>query len=130
LKELHATKGFRNALKMLDYNNIKHLMVDYLPPIFYGNVVFEFPLIGSSSRNSYAKLMIGMDKRHNGYAWIRTSTSHIKNDMDLTNRTASCEGHLHCDNHDCKYLNHGHCTSPMNEMEWNGFNIILFHAGC
>ena len=42
LKRLHATKGSRNALKKVNYDNIKHLKVDYLPPVFNGDVVFEF----------------------------------------------------------------------------------------
>jgi hypothetical protein len=29
---------------------------------------------------------------------------HIKNDMNLTFRTSTCEGHLHCMNQDCKYI--------------------------
>jgi hypothetical protein len=68
LKKLRATKGSRNALKMLDYDNIKHLKVDYLLPIFNGDVVFEFSSIGSSFRSSNAKLMVGMDKQHDGHA--------------------------------------------------------------
>jgi hypothetical protein len=84
LKKLRATKGSRNALKMLDYDNIKHLKMDYLPLVFNSDVVFEFPLIGSSSRSFHAKFMVGMDKQHDGHAWTRTSTSHIKNNMGLT----------------------------------------------
>jgi hypothetical protein len=34
LKRLRATKGSRNALKKVDYDNVKHLKVDYLPPVF------------------------------------------------------------------------------------------------
>jgi hypothetical protein len=62
LKKVRATKDFKNALKMLDYDNVKHLKVDYLPLVFNGDVVFKFPSIGSSSRSSHAKLMVGMDR--------------------------------------------------------------------
>jgi hypothetical protein len=92
LKRLHATKGSRNALKKVDYNSVQHLKVDYLLPVFDGDVVFEFPSILSSSVNSQAGLMVGMDKRQDRHVWIRTSTSHIKNDMGLTFRSASCVG--------------------------------------
>jgi hypothetical protein len=68
LKRLRATKGSRNALKMLDYDNVKHLKVDYLPSVFNGDIDFEFSSILSSSRNSHAKLMVGMEKRHDGHA--------------------------------------------------------------
>ena len=106
------------------------LKVDYLCPIFNGNVVFKFSLIESSSRNSYAKLLIGMDKRHDGLAWTRTNISHTKNDMGWTFCIASCVGHLGCNNQDCKYSNCIHCTSPMNKTKWDGFNTTLFHARC
>jgi hypothetical protein len=41
LKRLHFTKGSRNALKKVDYDSVQHLKVDYLPPVFNGDVVFE-----------------------------------------------------------------------------------------
>jgi hypothetical protein len=103
LKRLRFTKGSRNALKKVDYDSVQHLKVDYLPPVFNGDVVFEFPSIRSLSASSQAKLIVGMGKPHNGHVWTRTSTFHIKSDMGLTFRSASCVGHLRCDNQDCKY---------------------------
>jgi hypothetical protein len=67
LKRLRATKGSRNVLEKVDYDNVQHLKVDYLPPVFNGDVVFEFPSIRSSSTSSQVGLMMGMDKRHNGH---------------------------------------------------------------
>jgi hypothetical protein len=104
--------------------------VDYLPPVFNGDVVFEFPSIRSLSASSQAGLMVGMDKRHDGHVWTRTSTSHIKSDMDLTFCSASCVGHLHCDNQDCEYLSRVHHTSQVNKMEWDGFTTTPFQVGC
>jgi hypothetical protein len=130
LKRLRTTKGSRNALKKVDYDSVQHLKVDYLPPVFNGDVVFEFPSVRSSSTSSQARLMMGMDKRHNGHVWTRTYTSHIKNNMDLTFRSASCVGHLHCDNQDCEYLNRVYRTSLVNEMEWDGFTTTSFQVGC
>jgi hypothetical protein len=130
LKRLCATKDFRNALKKIDYDNIKHLKVDYLPPVFNGDVVFEFPSILSSFTSPHAKLMVDMDKQHNGHVWTRTSTSHIKNDMDLMFRSASCEGHFCCDNQNCKYLSCVYPTSLVNELEWDGFTTTSFQVGC
>jgi hypothetical protein len=83
LKRLRAIKGSRNSLKKVDYDNVLHLKVDYLPPVFNGDVAFKFLSIHSSSTSSQAGLMVGMDKRYNGHVWTRTSTSHIKNDMGL-----------------------------------------------
>jgi hypothetical protein len=128
LKRLRFTKGSKNALKKVDYDSVQHLKVDYLPPIFNGDVVFEFPLIRSLSASSQAGLMVGMDKRHN--VWTRTSTSHIKSDMGLTFRSTSCVGHLRCDNQDGEYMSRVHCTSQVNEMEWDGFTTTPFQVGC
>jgi hypothetical protein len=94
LRKLRASKGSRNALKGLNYDTVKLLRVNFLLPIFNGDVVFELPSIGSFVGNLQAKLMVGMDKRHNGYAWTKTITSLIKNDMGLTFCTSSCVGHL------------------------------------
>jgi hypothetical protein len=117
LKRLHFTKGSKNALKKVDYDSVQHLKVDYLPPVFNGDVVFEFPSIRSLSASSQAGFMVGMDKQHDGHVWTRTSTSHIKSDMGLTFRSTSCVGHLWCDNQDCEYLSRVHRTSQVNEME-------------
>jgi hypothetical protein len=67
LKRLCFTKGSRNALKKVDYDSVQHLKVDYLPPVFNGDVVFEFPSIRSLSASSQAGLMVGMDKQHDGH---------------------------------------------------------------
>ena len=104
--------------------------MEYLPLVFNGDIVFEFPSIQSLSKSSQAGLMLGMDKRHDGHVWTRTSTSHIKSDMGLIFRSASCVGHLRCDNQDCEYLSRVHRTSQVNEMEWNGFTTTPFQVGC
>jgi hypothetical protein len=130
LKRLPATKGSKNALKKVDYDSVQHLKVDYLPPVFNGDVVFEFPSYCSSFTSFQARLMVGMDKRHDGHVWTRTYTFHIKNDMGLTFRSTSYIGHLRCDNQDCKYLSHVHHTSLVNEMEWDGFTTTSFQVGC
>jgi hypothetical protein len=129
LKKLHASKGSRNALKGLDYDVVKLLRMDFLPPIFNGDVVFELPLMGSFVENLQAKLMVGMDKRHDGHAWTKTITSYIKNDMGLMFCTSSCVGHLRCNNKDCEYLSHVHCINPLNETEWDGSTPIPFLVG-
>jgi hypothetical protein len=129
LRKLHASKGSRNALKGLDYDAVKLLRVDFLPLIFNGDVVLKLPPMGSSVKNLQAKLMAGMDKRHDGHAWTKTITSHIKNDMGLTFCTSSCVGHLRCNNEDCEYLSHVHRINPLNETEWDGSTPTPFLAG-
>jgi hypothetical protein len=70
-----------------------------------------------------------MDKHHDGHAWTKTVTSHIKNDMDLTFRTSTCAGHLRCGNQNCKFTTRIHRTSPVNELEWDGFTPTPFSVG-
>jgi hypothetical protein len=60
-------QGSRDALQGLDYDAVTLLRVDFLPPVFNGDVVFELPPVGSFVENSQAKLMVEMDKRHDGY---------------------------------------------------------------
>jgi hypothetical protein len=67
-----------------------------------------------------------MDKRHDGHAWTKIVTSHIKNDMSLSFCTSTCVGHLHCENQDCEYTSCIHHISPVNEMEWDGFTPTPF----
>jgi hypothetical protein len=130
LRKLHASKGSGNAFKGLDYNVVKLFRVDFLPPVFNGDVVYELPPMGSSFGNSQAKFMVGMDKQHNGHAWTKTITSHIKNDMGLTFCTSSCIGHLHCDNQDYEYLSCVYRTYPLNETKWDGSTPTSFLVGC
>jgi hypothetical protein len=73
--------------------------------------------------------MHGMDKRHDGHAWTKTITSHIKSDMSLTFRTSTCLGHLRCENQDCEYTSRIHCTSLVNELEWDGFTVTTILVG-
>jgi hypothetical protein len=96
---------------------------------FKGDVLFDLLPIDMLALQSYTKLMHGMDKHHDGHAWTKTITSHIKNDMSLTFHTSTCVGHLRCDNQDCKYTARIHHTSPMNEMEWDGFTPMIFLVG-
>ena len=129
LRKLHVSKGSKNAQKGLDYDAVKLLKMDFLPPVFNGDVVFELPPIGSVFKNLQAKLMVRMDKRHDGHAWTKTIISHIKNDMSLTFCTSSCIGHLRCNNEDCKYVSCVHCINPLNEIEWDGSISTRFLIG-
>jgi hypothetical protein len=85
--------------------------------------------VGSSVENLQAKLIVEMDKRHDGHAWTKTITSHIKNDMGLTFHTSSCVGHLRCNNEDCEYLSRVHRINPLNETEWDGSTPTPFLTG-
>jgi hypothetical protein len=103
--------------------------VQFLPPSFNGNVLFELPSVDTFGLQTPAKLMHGMDKCHDGHAWTKTVTSNIKSDTSLSFRTSTCIGHLRCENQDCEYTSHIHRTSPVNERKWDGFTMMTIPVG-
>jgi hypothetical protein len=123
LKKIRASKGARNVFKTLDFDNLDIQRVQFLLPTFNGDVLFELPPVDMSDLQMHAKLMHGMNKRHDGHTWTKTVTSHIKNDMSLTFRISTCVGHLCCKNQDCKYTFRIHRTSLVNELEWDRFIV-------
>jgi hypothetical protein len=90
LKRIRATKGARNVFKTLDFDSLNIQRVQFFPSTFNGDVLFELPLVDTSGFQRYTKLMHRMDKRHDGHAWTKTVTSHIKSDMSLTFCTSTC----------------------------------------
>jgi hypothetical protein len=129
LKRPWVSKGARNAFRNLNYDTLDIRRVQSLPPAFDGDILFELPSVDTSALHTQSKSMQGMDKHHDGHAWTKTVTSNIKNDMDLTFRTSTCAGHLRCGNQDCEYTTRVHRTSPVNEMEWDGFTPMPFSVG-
>jgi hypothetical protein len=91
--------------------------------------MFELPPVDTSGFQTPAKLMYGMDKRHDGHAWTKTVTSNIKSDTSLSFRTSTCIGHLRCENQDCEYTSRIHRTSPVNEREWVGLTMTTIPIG-
>jgi hypothetical protein len=126
LKRIWASKGIRNVFKTLDFDSLDIQSVQFLLPIFNGNVLFELPPVDTSGP---FHMMHGMDKHHDGHAWTKTVTSNIKNDMSLTFCTSTCIGHIRCQNQDCEYTSRIHRTSPINEREWDGFTVTTIPVG-
>jgi hypothetical protein len=78
LRRLASVPGSRNKLAYVDYDKITYDKVQYLPPSYNGDVLFELPpscVSASTSKNT----MDGMDKRFDGHTWCRTITSNIHN---------------------------------------------------
>jgi hypothetical protein len=90
LKRLRVSKEARNTFWSLNYDSLDIQRVQFLPTTFDGDVFFELPTIDMSTLHFHTKLIQGMDKRHDGHAWTKTTTSHIKNDMNLKFRTSTC----------------------------------------
>ena len=68
LQKLTQMPRHKNILKRLDYNKIKTMEVEFLPPTFDGDILFVLSAMGSSSSLSKAKSMFGMDKHYDGHA--------------------------------------------------------------
>jgi hypothetical protein len=126
LKRIRASKGTRNVFKTLDFDSLDMQRVQFLPPIFNGNVLFELPPVDLTGP---FHMMHGMDKRHDGHAWTKTITSNIKSDMSLTFCTSTYIGHLRCENQDYEYTSCIHRTSPVNKREWDGFTMMTILVG-
>ena len=126
LKRIRAIKGVRNVFKALDFDTLDIQRVTFLPPTFNGDVLFELPAVDKSGS---FHMMHGMDKRHDSHAWTKTVTSNIKSDVRLTFCTSTCIGHLRCENQECEYTTCIHCTSSVNEREWDGFTVTTFPIG-
>ena len=130
LRNLSSRRGSKSVLSRLDYNSITIQKVDFLPPTFDGDIVFELPPLGDIPQSSKSGHLYGMDKKHDGHAWTRTVTSHIKSEFQLTFRTSSCLGYLRCTNSLCDYLKRSNRISPSNETEWEGTASSSFLRGC
>jgi hypothetical protein len=66
LRHLASFPGSRNELATLDYDKIPYHKVQYLPPSYDGDIIFELPpscISASTSKNT----MDGMDKRFDGH---------------------------------------------------------------
>ena len=129
LKKLSARPGNKNILKKLNYEVVKSVRVDHLPPVFDGDILFEFPPVSIATAHSSAKSMQGMDKRYDGHLWTKTMTTNISNDMGLAFRSSLCVGHLRCANKDCDYLKRAHRTSSVNDTEFEGSTWKPFSVG-
>jgi hypothetical protein len=117
--------GSRNKLAFINYDKIAYHKVQYLPPMYNGDVIFELPpsrVSASTSKNT----MDGMDKRFDGHTWCRTITSNIHNSQGLIFRKSLCVDQLICNNQNCDLLSR---YSKRNETKWFGRTNTPFKLG-
>ena len=76
--------GHKNILKRLDYDQIKNMEVEFLPPTFDGDVIFVLLAVGTCASHSKAISMFGMDKQYDGHVWTKTVTTNISNVLNLS----------------------------------------------
>lgn len=77
LKRLSSVPHSRNELSTMDVKVIKHHWVQYLPPTYNGNVIFELPPCRTSLSSSAARNLDEMDKRYDGHLWCKLITTFI-----------------------------------------------------
>ena len=90
--------------------------MQYLPPSYNGDVIFELPpsqVSASISKNA----MDSMDKQLNGHTWCRTITSNIHNNQGFSFRKSLYVGQLVCENKSYDFFTR---SSKHNEIEWSG----------
>ena len=129
LRKLTQMSSRKNILKRLDYNKIKTMEVEFLPPTYDGDVLFVLSTMGTSSSLSKAKSMFGMDKHYNGHVWTKTVTTNISNILDLSFWSSSYVSHLRCENPLCEYLERTHRTSSNNDTKFEGVTKESFSIG-
>ena len=121
--------GSKNILKRLDYDRLKTVQAEFLPPQFDGDVMFVLPPIGPSAVHSKARSMEGMDKRYDSHVWTKTVTTNISNNLKLAFRSSTYVSHIHYKNPHCEYLQRAHQTSSFNDTKFEGFTNKPFVVG-
>jgi hypothetical protein len=125
LRHLALVPGSRNKLVSIDYNKIAYYKVQYLPPSYNGNVIFE--LLPSHVFDSTSKNTInGMDKWFNNHTWYCTITSNIHNSQSLTFRKSFCIGQSIYNNPNCDFLSR---STKRNKIDWSGRTSTPFNLG-
>lgn len=71
LKKFGPRKRSKNIQSQNDYDTIQVLQVEFLPPLYDVEIIFEFPLLGFHGKQRAARQLQGMDKRYDGHAWSR-----------------------------------------------------------
>jgi hypothetical protein len=125
LRRLASFPESINKLASIDYDKIAYHKVQYLPPLYNGDVIFELPLSQVSTSTS-KNTMDRMDKWLDGYTWCRNITSNIHNNQGLTFRKSLYVGQLVCDNKSCDFFAR---SSKHNEIEWSGQTNTPFKLG-
>ena len=121
LRLIASRKGSKSELASLDFGSFQLEQVNYLPPQFDGDKIFELPPLLQGCPTLYRGDMDGMDKQYDGHTWYKTMTTNIANNVDLKFRKSSCTGHLRCSNSSYVFLSRN--FGKVNKTEWIG--IIL-----
>ena len=83
LKGLSNLHHSRNELSTMDLGTLTHQQMEFLPPAYDGDAIFELPLCRPSSSSLAAKNLEGMDKHSDGHPWCKLVTTNIHNSDNL-----------------------------------------------
>ena len=126
LKGLFNLHRSRNELSTIDLGALIHQEVEFLPPAYDGDAIFELPPCRPLSSSSAAKNLEGMDKRCDEHPWYKLVTTNIHSSDNLKFRKSFYAGHLICENIECEYFTR---AARRNETEWSGSTIFPFAIG-
>ena len=110
----------------MDLRTLTYQEVEFLPPAYDKDAIFELPPCRALSSSSVARNLEGMDKCSDGHPWCKLVTTNIHNSDNLKFRKSFCAGHLICDNSECEYVTR---AGRKNETEWSGSTILPFAVG-
>ena len=110
----------------MDLGALTHQQVEFLPPAYDGDAIFELSLCRPSSSSSATKNLEGMNKRCDGHPWCKLVTTNIHSSDKLKFRKSFCASHLICENIECEYFTR---AARRNETEWSGSTIFPFAIG-
>ena len=126
LKGLSNLHRSRNELSTMDLGALTHQQVEFLPPAYDGDAIFELPPCRPLSSSSATKNLEGMDKHSDGHRWCKLVTTNIHSFDNLKFRKSFYTGHLICENIECEYFTR---AARRNETEWSGSTIFPFAIG-
>ena len=129
LRRLANIPSSKNVLKKLDYDSLRTVHAEFLPPCFDGDVMFVLPLVSNSALHTKARSIDEMDKHYDGHVWTKALTINISNNLNLTFCLSICIGHLQCQNSEYDYLKRSSRTSALNDTEFDGFSKEFFPVG-
>ena len=114
---LRNQRSSRSELKSADLASFPFNKLKYLPLEYNGNVVFELPR-SSIVKGGGAAMLDGMDRQHDGHAWIETTTTNLSDpDGQLSFKYVKCLSHLRSGKLFCPHLER---IRDYNEKYWEG----------
>ena len=124
LKSFKSNRNSRFDLTALNFYRLDVHDVEYLPPSFYGDILFILPLVNMSVFSAYGRSMDDMDKMCNKHHWCTIKTTNIQNNFGPSLRCSFRVGNLWCRKKYCNCMHHN--RSIHNYIKWIGATSILF----